>query len=454
MYLKRGRMADSAPPPSNPNATVETRLLYARLKSQFGSRAGAACPMFIGGNETGGTTPVFTATQERIQALTGKKPYFRPFFWVSPANGAYSAQLAMAKEHVRAGGITGTIWHPNNYLTGGNNYDRSRDDWDAVLACLSPGGSRLAQYRADLDIFANALNTDFRDDNGKKIPLIVRIGNEHNGWFDYPDMTVTSLTRSGTTATMTFTRGANPLAAQWAAANTQFKIRGASDSKWNKTHYVGSYVAAGDGSGGTVTFTVTDSPTSNPSGTILVYPLAGDWWAGADRAADALTLWRQTIDYLRDVRGCDQIIWCCNLFAYNRATFSTNPANFPYSTWLNGMENYWDCISFNFYQDLDPATWPFHDVGHPEVTGSIQSMIDWAGSRPVFVYEYGARVAGRLPGWWEDDCMGRMDTNPVWRRVAGVTTWTPDVFLPVPGTPAGNEFGVAFDKSRYRWLNP
>ena len=74
----------------------------------------------------------------------------------------------------------------------------------------------LSTYRARLDEFADSLNNDFVVD-GVRIPMLVRTAGEANGWYNYPDMSVTSLTRSGTTATMHFIRGANPLANAWAA---------------------------------------------------------------------------------------------------------------------------------------------------------------------------------------------------------------------------------------------
>lgn len=453
MYLKRGRLADLRPPPSNPNATAECRLLYAKLQTQFGSRAGSQRPMFIGCNETAATVPYFTATGAHVERLTGKTPLLKAFWIGAPGSQGFNEAVAAIKAHHRAGGICAALWHPKNYLTGGNNYDREKGNWDAVLAC-KVGGSKITEYRADLDVLANTLNTVLLDDNGKRIPFIIRIFNEINGWFDFPDMTVDSLTRSGSTATMHFTRGANPLTAQWAAANCKFQIRGASDTKWNKIHDVVGYVADGDGNGGTVTFTVTDSPTSGPTGTILTYPLAGDWWAGADRAADVLELARQTIDYMRDTKGCNQLMWCCDLFTYNRLTSSTNPANNAYSIWLTGMESYWDIVTSNLYQD-EPTSWGFFDFGATEVVASFQTLVDWcdANQRPIFYHEFGGRYSGvQDPVAWSQKMMGAFDSKTPYRRLAGVVTWTYPNFLPAVGTAVAADFAVAMDKSRYRWL--
>lgn len=459
MQLKRGRLTDMKAPPSNPSASPEARLLYARMLNQFGARAGSERPFFTGTNETAANVPYYRTSGIRIQALTGKQPLFKCFWAVGQGNPAYPDLVAAVKEHHRAGGICGAIWHPKNYLTGGNNYDRSRDDWDAVLAC-KVGGSKIAEYRADLDLFANIFNNDLVDDNGKRIPFFVRIGNETNGWYDYPDMSVTSLTRSGTTATMHFARGANPLANAWGNFGAKFQLRGASDAKWNKIHSIVSYVKDGDSNGGTVTFTVTDSPTSNPAGTLLTYPLAGDWWAGLDRAPDVLELWRQTIDYLRDIKGCNQLLWGPDIFTNNRLAFSMNPANIDpktglactYRTWLTGMESYWDFVSTNLYQD-EPLTWAYCDFGAADVVNAFQTLADWCEQyqRPLFFYEYGALYYAReAPDFWSTRCMDAFDAK--YPSLAGACTWTAPVFLPDVGTPAGNDFAVGFNKSRYRWL--
>lgn len=450
MTLKRGCVADLSPPPSNPSATRLTCELYARLKL-FGDRGGSARPMFVGTNETAAAQPYFRKSGLHIQALTGKQPLVKLFWPVGAGNAAYADLISAIKEHHRAGGISGLIWHPNNILTGGNNYDRSRDDWDAVLACLSPGGSHLAAYRATQDTFVSLLDDCVADD-GQKIPFIVRIGNETNGWRDYEDMTVTSLTRSGTTATMAFTKGANPLANQWGNFGAKFQVRGASDDKWNKIHNVVSYVKAGDSSGGTVTFTVTDGPTSNPGGTILAYPLAGDWWAGADRAADALKLWRQTIDYFRDVKGCNQLIWGLNIFTNNRLAASMDPATNPYSIWLTDeMKPYSDIVTSNLYQD-EPLTWTSCDFAADPVVSSKQIIADWcrANGRPFIYTEFGALYYGReSPDFWSRSCMGAFDAK--YPEVAGVCTWTPPNFLPPLGTPAAADLAQAFSNPRYVW---
>ena len=451
MMLKRGRIHDFSAPPSNPNATLEARLLYARLKNCFGATAGSECPFFIGINETGAAAPYYQVNGNRLTELTGKKALLMAPFWVRPGSNGYADQVARAKEHYRAGGMVGIIWHPDNLLTGGNNYDRDRDSYAAITECLAPSGSVLATYRARLDEFANSLNNDFVVD-GVRIPMLCRTAGEANGWYDYPDMSVTGLTRSGTTATMHFSRGANALANAW-AVGAKFQIRGASDSKWNKLWIATSWTKDGDSNGGTVTFACAGNEPSSPGGTITTYPAAGAWWAGADRAATLNTLIQQTITYLRDTKGCNQLLWGPNLFTWNRIYLSSNPATYPYSLWLSGMENYYDFLSVNLYQDEDPVAWPYIDLGNQAIVDGFQPYVDWCNQygRPIFIYEFGAKLAGATTSdFWSKKCFDGFEKS--FKRLAGATLWSP-TWMPTDGTPAVADFQSVMSRPRYRWLS-
>jgi hypothetical protein len=452
MYLKRGRALRGSSIPSNPNATREAKSLYARLCTEFGAAGGSARRMFIGVNETAAAVPYYTRNGDHIASLTGKTPLLRHYWPVAKASQGYTELVAAVKDHYRKGGICATIWHPKNYITGGNNYDRPRDDWEPVIQCLSPSGSQLAAYRADLDGFADMLNNDLRDDAGRKIPFIVRIFNEINGWADYPDMSVTSLTRSGNTATLHFSKGGNTIHSQWSNPGAKFQIRGAIDTKWNTIFNISSFVLDGDGLGGTVTFTVTSNPTSNPGGTITCNALAGDWWAGLDRSADVLTLARQTIDYLRDVKGCDQLIWSCDIFTNNRLAASMDPNTYPYTNWLTGMDSYWDVVGSNLYQD-EPTSWGYCDFGATQVVSAFDTLVAWAEARqrPVMFHEFGARYDGReTTNFWGTRCMKRFDA--LYPKLIGACTWTLPTFLPTPGVDvAVADFASAMSNPRYVW---
>ena len=451
MILKRGRLQDIGSPPSNPNATKEAILLYAKIKNCFGSSAGTDCPLFIGINETAAVSPYMQVNGDVFRELTGgKTPYLSAPFWVRPGSQGYAEQVAKAKDHYTKGGIVGVIWHPDNLLTGGNNYDRDRDSFAAVTECISPAGSVSAQYRARLDEFADSLNNDFVVD-GVRIPMLVRTAGEANGWYNYPDMSVTNLTRSGTTATMRFVRGENPLANAW-AVGVKFQIRGASDAKWNKLWTATSYVKDGDSNGGTVTFTCAGNETSSPGGAITTYPAAGAWWAGDDRAAALNTLIQQTITYMRDTKGCNQLLWGPNLFTWNRIYLSSNPATYPYSLWLAGMENYYDFVSINLYQDEDPVAWPYIDFGHQSIVDGFQPFVDWCDQyqRPIMVYEFGAKIAGQTTAnFWSQKCFDAFDTK--FKRVAGVTFWSKP-WMPNSGTAAAADFTSVMSRSRYKYL--
>lgn len=451
MRLKRGRLADFTMPPSNPNASVGARLLYARLRNFYGSPAGSACPLAIGVNETAAAQPYFEVNGNRLQQLTGKKALLMAPFWIPRGSTGYAEQVARVKAHHRAGGMCGTIWHPDNLLTGGNNYDRDRDSFAAVTECLSPSGSKLAQYRADLDAFAASLNEDFVDDMGVPIPMLVRTAGEANGWFDYPDMSIDSLTRAGTTATLHFNRGAQPLANAW-ANGARFQLRGVAEAGWNKLWTVLNWTPDGNGNGGTVTFTVPNTLSAATTGTRTCYPAAGAWWAGADRAAWLNELVRQTITYLRDVKGCNQLLWAPNLFTWNRIYLSSNPATYPYSLWLDGMDEYYDFLSVNLYQD-EPTSWGFCDFGAQQIVDGFQPFVDWcnARGRPIVLYEFGARYDGATTAdFWGRRCFDAFDVNN-FRRLAAVVFWSP-TWMPTDGTPAVSDFKKALAKARYKHL--
>lgn len=448
MMLKRGRVANFAAPPSNPNATKEARLLYARLKNQFGAGSGSERGFFIGANESSGAAPYFYATKTRVEDIAGKTPLMLTTFPVAQDDQNYSAFVQRVKDHYSAGGICATIFHPDNYLTGGPPHDRDRDNWDAVHALLSPSGSHLATYRAKLDILADTLNNDLVVD-GVKIPHIIRLGGEANGWVDYPDRNVINLTRSGTTATMQITAPSGTV--EGFGVGRFFQIRGAADSGWNSCWKVGAVSYGSDNTSATITFTVPGSLASSPSGTITSYALSGYFWAGADRASALNTLIQQTVVYLRDTKGCNQLIFGSDCFTYNRIYESSKNSNNAYSLWLDGMDNYYDFVSVNLYQDND-LSWGQHDFGNQYVVENFNVWADWAEARgrPIFIHEYGALVAGQsLAGFWTDKCFSAFDDK--YQRLAGAAFFRPP-WLPDAGSPVGNDLAKALSNPRYRWL--
>lgn len=429
-------------------------MLLNRLRNCFGSPAGSERPFFVGTNETAAAQPYFEVNGNRLEQLTGHKALLMAPFAVNKGAQGYAQQVERMKAHYLAGGMCGSILHPPNFATGGDNFDRDKSDTSAVTSCLSPGGANLAAYRAWLDNIADFWNNDcvvVIDGKTVKIPLLIRTGGEANGWYDYPDMTVTSLTRAGTTATMVFVRGGNPMASAWTVGQ-RFQIRGASDVKWNRMHRATGVTIDPDGNGGTVTFTITTGPASNPGGTITTYPAAGSWWAGADRASDFNLLVRQTIDYMRDVKGCNQVLWGSNLFTWNRITLSSDPATNAYSLWHTGMSNYFDFVSIDLYQDEDPDHWPYIDFGHSDIVTKFKPFVDWCDTygRPIFVYEFGGLVAGKkMSNFWSELCMGAFDKK--FPRIAGAVFWSP-AFLPDDNTPACDDFKRAMANPRYRYL--
>lgn len=444
--LKRGRVANYASPPSNSNATVEARLLYARLKNKFGFGSGSERGFFIGANESGGES--YSLTTNRLRALTGgKSPLFLTTFPRRPIDAGYSDLVSRVKAHYAAGGICATIVSPASPIVGIDSHDRDRDSAAHLESLLAPSGSKLALYRQYLDEFADSVNNDMAVD-GVKIPMLVRLFGESNGWMDYPDRTVLSLSRSGTTATMQIYAAAN-VGSGFGSGN-KFQIRGASDAGWNAMWTVWN-ITTNTSTTATVTFVVPSSLAAAPTGIITSYATAGYFWAGADRAAQHNELVRQTVDYLRDVKGCNQLIFGSNCFTYNRIYSTTDNTTQPYSQWLSGMENYYDFVSVNIYQD-NPISWGYHDFGAASVVDGFNVWAEWAEShgRPIFIHEYGALDVGlNSPDFWSAKCYSAFDLK--WHRCIGAAhfrqPWLPDV-----GTPAGNDLAIALSNPRYRWL--
>lgn len=84
------------------------------------------------------------------------------------------------KEAYKMGGINTISWHMENFVTGGNSWDKT----PSVREIL-PGGSLHDQYKAELDVFADFVH-DLKVGFLFKhhIPLIFRPFHEHTGaWF-------------------------------------------------------------------------------------------------------------------------------------------------------------------------------------------------------------------------------------------------------------------------------
>ncbi len=451
MYLRRGKLHDARPPATDPAATDATRVLLWRLKNEFGRREEE---MMIGANGSGALIfgPTWTHTLDRVQTLTGRRPLFFAANWVNPSNSEHANMVAAIKAHHAAGGMCGLTFEFGNILTGGDVYDRDKSDFSAVTQCLSPSGTALATYRSTyLDRLADTVNNYLIDDNGERIPLVCRFLVEMNGWFDFPDMSVTSLTRVGTTATMDIS---GTLSASW-APGVRLQIRGATPTGWNTLWTVSSYsiLTGSVGSAGTarVTFTVPNTLTTPATGTITTYLASGYLWAGADRAADVKTLIQQSITYLRDTAGVHSMLYACSMYPDNELFSSTNPATNPYSTWLNGMENWFDVVSVNLYNNTNPDS-PTIDFGRQRMQDSMQIFADWCDTnqKPLMIWEHGARTAGGSGvDFWSTRCFGRFDA--LYPRLAAVLFWSPD-WLPTDGTPAVADFRKAMNNARYRWV--
>ncbi len=180
----------------DPNATTETKALYANLKevSQthvlFGHQDDLAY----------GVTWRREAGRSDVHDVTGAYPAVYGWELGDLEHGAlenldqvnFEEMKGWIKEGYKRGGVVTLSWHMNNPATGGNAWDTGR----AIQAIL-PGGEKHEMYTEWLDRFA-----DFVDDLkvgsfqwlgfGTHVPVIFRPFHEHTGsWFWWGGRNVT-----------------------------------------------------------------------------------------------------------------------------------------------------------------------------------------------------------------------------------------------------------------------
>jgi len=165
--------------PIDPDATAETRALFARLNALRGEH------LLFGhqhSTEYGiGWTAVDTEDSD-VKRTTGAFPAVYGWDLFAPQQSTADRGPLSMRAHVLAaharGGINTFCWHAPNPVTGGGFYDKT-----PAVAALLPGGEKHAQFKADLDAIA-AFFLDLRDTSGAQVPVIFRPWHEHNGdWF-------------------------------------------------------------------------------------------------------------------------------------------------------------------------------------------------------------------------------------------------------------------------------
>ncbi|UCG85435.1 MAG: beta-mannosidase [Gemmatimonadota bacterium] len=176
--------------PSDPEATLETQVLFANLKS-------LAPDYVLFGHQDALAYGVKWKVEEGrsdVKDVAGSHPAV--FGWelgdleLGEAENLDDVNFENMKRWIKqgyeAGGVITISWHMNNPVSGGNAWDTTR----AVYAIL-PGGERHELYRTWLDAFAEFAG-DLRTDDGRPIPVIFRPFHEHSGsWFWWGGANVT-----------------------------------------------------------------------------------------------------------------------------------------------------------------------------------------------------------------------------------------------------------------------
>jgi mannan endo-1,4-beta-mannosidase len=175
---------------SDPDATPETRSLFAYLRDQQGKG------VLFGHQQTtefGVTWDEATETdglKSDVKAGVGDHPAL--FGWdtghlgygSSPGDPApeenFQATVKLIETaHNEIGGVHTLASHMDNFVTGGSFYDTDGD----VVTRILPGGDHNAQFTAYLDRVAR-LAHEVDDRNGNPIPMIYRPFHENSGsWF-------------------------------------------------------------------------------------------------------------------------------------------------------------------------------------------------------------------------------------------------------------------------------
>lgn len=166
-----------------------------------------------------------------------------------------------------------------------------------------------------------------------------------------------------------------------------------------------------------------------------LHEMNGDWfwWNGADRAADLVLVWQDTVTYLRGL-GLTNILYSWNIngaVGNGGVTANTTTA---YSTWWPGAE-YVDMISMDLYDST--AT--------PVLMSSTFSIRSWNAllelaerhKKPIYIAEIGSSTGAQdIEGFWTSKVFDCLDSFP---GCAAVCVWNLD-FAPSPATVAAPSF--------------
>jgi mannan endo-1,4-beta-mannosidase len=138
----------------------------------------------------------------------------------------------------------------------------------------------------------------------------------------------------------------------------------------------------------------------------------GSWfWWGSDHATseEYVTLWRFTVDYLREGKGLHNL-----LYAYSTDVFDSEAdylARYP-------GDDYVDLLGYDDYQALRS------DLTAPMMTDRLRMLVTMAEARGKLaaLTETGLEAVPDST-WWTGRLLGAIEADPVARRIAYVLVW-------------------------------
>lgn len=368
----------------DPLATPETKDAYSRLLALQSAGQIASATWSNGPSNTGDASFV---------SATGKSALIKAWDFVPKSENAarYPAEVSRLVSHADAGGIIAIGLHTKNFATGRTCYDRSKTDITPVTS-IKKGGANYAAWCAYLDELASFA----RDDLGGK-PFILRLFHEANGWYDYVDKTITGMTTNGTTVTVNTQEAHNYSVGTWV------QVVGATPSSVAGNQYVTEIVSS-------TQFKYQSSGAITTQATTC-YRCSGFWWAGRDRRADVMQVYRETVRYFQDA-GIHNILWSFNVYPFDGVNYwSTNPSGsdafgtFDYLGWWPGSQ----------FVDIGSTDYYNRSAVLADVTLSNQTLIDTVGAlaaytnsdgKPFGILEIGFDVAGKQKAdFWTNDVM-------------------------------------------------
>lgn len=165
------------------------------------------------------------------------------------------------------------------------------------------------------------------------------------------------------------------------------------------------------------------------------------WWgAGNASAADYRSLWRFTVEYLRDERGVHNLLW-----AYSTNALSELEED-GYWRWYPG-DDYVDVLGFDDYFTLQRGG---EEGGPGALSRDLAWLVERAEERqkiPAFT-ETGFEAIPD-PTWWTERLLAAIEGEPAARRIAWVLVWRNanaerdrpgHFYAPYPGHPSGPDF--------------